>query len=127
MEQLYDFFVSLPSVIVDLWNDVVQGMMTAFEAIFEFYGLLVNQNTVMQDMIDQISSGNTFDGINLITYIGAYRYLAGEVLFNYTYLLLIVGAGFMIYKLVVAMINFIKNVFMGGNVSSKIKLGKLFK
>lgn len=128
MDFIFDFFSTFTNVVADIWNDFVNALMTAFTSIFEFHGLLVEQNIVMQDMIDQITLGNSFDGVNLVTYIGAYRYLAGDVLFLYTYLLLIVGAGFMIYKLVISIINFIKNVFMGsGDIASKVKLGKLFK
>lgn len=128
MDLIFNFFSTFTSVVTDIWNDFVNALITAFTSIYEYYGLLLDQNIVMQDMIDQINAGNTFEGVNLVTYIGAYRYLAGEVLFMYTYLLLIIGAGFMIYKLVIAIINFIKNVFMGsGDIASKVKLGKLFK
>ncbi len=128
MQQMIDFFVGLPGVLSNLWEDLIQVFYTSFDSIYEFYGLLVNQNVVMQDMIDQINDGYSFDGVSLITFIGGYRYLAGEILFHYTYLLLIVGAGFMIYKLLMAIINFIKNIFLGsGKLGSMLKTGKLFK
>ncbi len=128
MDTAKQFFNTFGNVVADIWDDFVNALITAFTSIYEFHSMLVDQNIVMQDMIDQISAGNTFDGVSLVTFIGAYRYLAGEALFMYTYLIIIAGAGFMVYKLILAIINFIKNVFFGsGDIVGKIAGGKLFK
>lgn len=127
MDLIGDFFSGLTGIATSVWTDITEVFITSFDSVYEFWSLLVDQNIVMQDMIDQITAGNTFDGVNLVTYIGAYRYLAGEILFTYTYLLIIVGAGFMIYKLIMAIINFIKNLLSGANLGSMFRTGKLFK
>lgn len=118
-----DFVFGFLEGIVKIIDNVVMAFTTAFDSILEFNIMLVDQQAVMQDMIDQINNGSAIDGVNLITFIGSYRWLVGDILFNYTYLLTIAGAGFIIYKLVYYIYKFMLPAFDKAGMA----IGGMFK
>ena len=67
-------------------------------AITNFYDTLVEINTYVIELGDSAQSGVT-GGLPVLESVGLYRYLMGDPVFYMTYILVLAGCLFTIYKL----------------------------
>lgn len=78
-------------------------------AITNFYDTLVEINTYVIDLGNSAQSGIT-DGMPILESVGLYRYLMGDPVFYMTYILVLAGCLFTIYKLVLLLIAAFKQM-----------------
>lgn len=113
------------SGIMGFWSDL-------FSFIFSEFGMLLNSVTDMiggiinlQNIVDGMISGienNDINGLPVLEAIGVYRYLVGDIVFNFTYLSLLFGIGFTIVKLILLFKKIIGEFFDTGGTSILRKL-----
>lgn len=100
-------------------------------AITNFYDTLVEINTYVIELGDSAQSGVT-SGLPVLESVGLYRYLMGDPVFYMTYILVLAGCLFTIYKLILLFVKTFKemkeNITSGGKTKSALVgiLGKLF-
>lgn len=100
-------------------------------AITNFYDTLVEINTYVIELGDSAQSGVT-GGLPVLESVGLYRYLMGDPVFYMTYILVLSGCLFTIYKLILLFVKTFKemkeNITGGGKTKSALVgiLGKLF-
>lgn len=100
-------------------------------AITNFYDTLVEINTYVIELGDSAQSGVT-GGLPVLESVGLYRYLMGDPVFYMTYILVLSGCLFTIYKLILLFVKTFKemkeNITSGGKTKSALVgiLGKLF-
>ena len=100
-------------------------------AITNFYDTLVEINTYVIELGDSAQSGVT-GGLPVLESVGLYRYLMGDPVFYMTYILVLAGCLFTIYKLILLLVKTFKemkdNITSGGKTKSALVgiLGKLF-
>lgn len=100
-------------------------------AITNFYDTLVEINTYVIELGDSAQSGVT-GGLPVLESVGLYRYLMGDPVFYMTYILVLAGCLFTIYKLILLFVKTFKemkeNITSGGKTKSALVgiLGKLF-
>lgn len=100
-------------------------------AITNFYDTLVEINTYVIELGDSAQSGLT-NGLPVLESVGLYRYLMGDPVFYMTYILVLAGCLFTIYKLILLLVKTFKemkdNIISGGKTKSALVgiLGKFF-
>ena len=101
-------------------------------AMTNFYDTLVEVNTYIIDLGNSAQSGIT-GGMPILETVGLYRYLMGDPVFYMTYILVVTGCLFTIYKLVMLFIKAFKEMrdSITGNGKTSIGLvgflSKIFK
>lgn len=79
---------------------ILGGIMTGvIDAITMLYDALIDITAWVDNMITALTSGST-NGLPLLEGIGAYRYLVGDLVFYLTYVTIVIGCLFTIYKLI---------------------------
>ena len=94
-------------------------------ALSNFYGTLNEINNYVIELGDSAKSGIT-NGIPILDSVGLYRYLMGDPVFYLTYILVLSGCLFTIYKLVLLLIKTFKQLKDNINNTSKTKNGIIF-
>lgn len=94
-------------------------------ALSNFYGTLNEINNYVIELGDSAKSGIT-NGIPILDSVGLYRYLMGDPVFYLTYILVLSGCLFTIYKLVLLLIKTFKQLKDNINNASKTKNGIIF-
>ena len=69
------------------------------EAMSNFYTTLLEINSYVIELGDSAQSGIT-GGLPILESVGLYRYLMGDPVFYMTYILVVIGCAFTIFKLV---------------------------
>lgn len=87
--------------IIDMFFSIIYGLVSALTA---FYDLLVNVNAYVVALCVSCKNGN-LEGLPLINIIGLYRYIVTDPVFLMTYLLILTGCFFTIYKLIILLIK----------------------
>ena len=98
-------------------GNILESIASFFEFIFtfignvvtamtNFYDTLVEINTYVIDLGNSAQSGIT-SGMPVLETVGLYRYLMGDPVFYMTYILVVTGCLFTIYKLVHIQYTFI--------------------
>lgn len=77
---------------------VFQFFNNAYYALIEFYNVLVESNNYIKQLTLGATSGS-IEGLPLLETIGAYRYLVTDPIFYLTYILIVSGCLFTLYKL----------------------------
>lgn len=94
-------------------------------ALSNFYGTLNEINNYVIELGDSAKSGIT-NGIPILDSVGLYRYLMGDPVFYFTYILVLSGCLFTIYKLVLLLIKTFKQLKDNINNAGKTKNGIVF-
>lgn len=133
-----------PPTIDGFFNgSVLSGITSFFDFIFtfignivsamrNFYSTLVEINAYVIDLGNSAQSGIT-NGLPVLETVGLYRYLMGDAVFYMTYILVVTGCLFTIYKLVLLFIKTFKemNSTITGNGKTSAGLlshiSKIFK
>ncbi len=122
-----------PSVDGFLNGSLLSGIASFFEFIFtfignivtamtNFYDTLVEINTYVIDLGNSAQSGIT-DGMPVLETVGLYRYLMGDAVFYMTYILVVTGCLFTIYKLALLFIKTFKEMRSSITGSGKTSVG----
>lgn len=85
-------------IIKNIFITIFDIIVAIFEYIFKFTETLIGINVYILNLITSIENGNV-EGLPFLEVIGAYRFLVGDTIFNLTYLLIVSGAFFTLYKL----------------------------
>lgn len=121
IENLKNMFFDAGELIGDIYQNIVDVFILGIDSMTTFYVGLIDQQDYMQSMIEQIDTG-TFDGVNLVTIIGGYHYLVGDLMFNYTYIVLMFGSGIMVYRMMLMIYSFVKSMISNDTLGfSKLK------
>lgn len=124
-------------------GNILESIASFFEFIFtfignvvtamtNFYDTLVEINTYVIDLGNSAQSGIT-SGMPVLETVGLYRYLMGDPVFYMTYVLVVTGCLFTIYKLVLLFIKTFKEMrnSITGNGKTSVGLvgllSKIFK
>nr|WP_295683676.1 hypothetical protein [uncultured Lachnoclostridium sp.] len=92
---VWDGLFSGLSRIVSLLGGVLTGLI---EAIKMLYDALIDITAWIDNMITALNTGNV-SGLPILQGVGAYRYLVGDLVFYLTYVTIVIGCLFTIYKL----------------------------
>ena len=124
-------------------GNILESIASFFEFIFtfignvvmamtNFYDTLVEVNTYVIELGNSAQSGIT-NGMPVLETVGLYRYLMGDPVFYMTYILVVTGCLFTIYKLVLLFIKTFKEMrnSITGNGKTSVGLvgllSKIFK
>lgn len=126
------FSSNILDAVADFFSFIFVFFKNLVSALTNFYNVLIEINTYVIDLGNSAQSGIT-GGLPILESVGAYRYLMGDPIFYLTYLLVLVGCLFTIYKLVLLLIKSFKD--MKNSISSNGKtsysllsmLEKIFK
>lgn len=102
------------SGIIDMFFSIIFGL---YSALVGFYDLLVNVNAYII-LLCQSCKNNNVNSLPLIDIIGLYRYIVTDPVFLMTYVLILSGCFFTIYKLIILLIkmfSMMKNGVQTGN------------
>ena len=116
-------------------GNILESIASFFEFIFtfignvvtamtNFYDTLVEINTYVIDLGNSAQSGIT-GGMPILETVGLYRYLMGDPVFYMTYILVVTGCLFTIYKLVMLFIKAFKEMRDSITGSGKTSTGLL--
>lgn len=101
---MFDWFLDGLSALFGFTSDMLSAIGGVLVSIFEmtekFYKLLTEFTEYIDSMTLAARNG-TLEGLPLNGAIATYRYLVGEVVFHFTYVLIISGILFTLYKLMV--------------------------
>lgn len=89
-------------------------------ALTNFYSTLIEINKYVIELGDSAKSGIT-NGLPILDSVGLYRYLMGEPVFYFTYILVLFGCLFTIFKLVLLLIKAFKQMKESITGSGKTK------
>lgn len=117
---ILETIISFIQFLYQLFVDLVEAVINFYDALFEI-------NSYLNSLILSAQDGN-IAGMPILEAVGLYRYLATDVIFYLTYMLVLSGCLFTIYKLIclliVAFKEFKSSVTAGGVTSSGL-LGKV--
>ena len=94
-------------------------------ALTNFYSTLVEINGYVIELGDSAKSGIT-NGLPILDSVGLYRYLMGDPVFYFTYILVFSGCLFTIYKLVLLLVKIFKQLKDNINSNGKTKNGIIY-
>lgn len=92
------FLEKLLSGISKIFSILFSIISSIVSAIEMFYKSLVDITAWIDNLITGLTTGNV-DGLPVLEAIGTYRYLVGDTIFYLTYMLIVTGCLFTIYKL----------------------------
>lgn len=121
IKDAFGLFDAAAKIFIDALQNVIDVFVTSIESLDMFNNMLLNQHVILQDMIDQVETGY-YEGVNIVTLVGAYRYLVGDILFYYTYLVVTMGAGFLVYRTILVLFKLYKDMTTTGTSLSKESL-----
>jgi len=116
---------------VSSFLDVIENYVTKFlevlyslvNAMYMFSVKLEEVEARLDAMADSVNGGTIY-GYSGLEVIGTYRYLVGDSIFMLTYLIVLIGILFTLYKLVIMAVKVYNNAKSGGSLTS---FSKLFK
>lgn len=112
---------SLLSGIASFFEFIFTFIGNVVTAMLNFYDTLVEINEYVIDLGNSAQSGIT-SGMPVLETVGLYRYLMGDPVFYMTYILVLAGCLFTIYKLVLlffSVLREMKNNITGDGKTSK--------
>lgn len=113
--------IDVISKIIDLVFSIISGVLTA---LVNFYQTLINVNDYMSVLVDSCKNNNA-GSLPLIDIIGLYRFIVTDPVFYMTYMLVLVGCFFTIYKLIVLLIQGYTMIRDGVSVGKNTKVSFL--
>ena len=126
------FSGSILTAIADFFSFIFTFISNVVSALTNFYDTLVEINTYVIQLGNSAQSGVASD-LPVLQCVGTYRYLMGDPVFYMTYIMVVTGCLFTIYKLTLLLIKVFKE--MKNNITSQGKtsaglmsfLSQLFK
>ncbi len=102
-------FMNMPSLSSFFGNGILQGLTNLFkyiinffatvaDALRQFYNTIVDVNSYVKLWTNAFGGGET--GLPVFASVGAYRYLVGDSAFYITYIVILCGCLFTIFRLV---------------------------
>lgn len=110
-------------VIKNIFKTIFMVINAMFDYLFRFVEILSRINLYIVNLISSIESGNV-DGLPFLEFIGAYRYLVGDTIFELTYMSIVCGALFTLYKLLLILYRRFKDA-KNDTVSNSNSLGTI--
>lgn len=107
--------------IIDMFFSIIAGLVSALTA---FYDMLVNINAYVLLLCESCKNNNV-NSIPLIDIIGLYRYIVTDPVFLMTYILVLTGCFFTIYKLIILLIKVFTMMKNGVLVGKNTKISFL--
>lgn len=107
--------------VVDVVFSIVRGVASA---LVSFYDILLNINTYVLQLSESCSNQNV-NGLPLIDIIGLYRFIVTDPIFLMTYMMVLMGCFFTIYKLVILLIKMYTMIKDGVSVGKNTKVSFL--
>lgn len=89
-------------IIKNIFITIFDIIVAVFDYIFKFTDILVRVNVYVLNLITSVEKGNV-EGLPFLEVIGAYRFLVGDTIFNLTYMMVVTGAFFTLYKLLLVL------------------------
>lgn len=93
---------NIVDIIKNIFTTIFIIIVAVIDYIFKFVETLMEINLYILNMINSVESGNV-DGLPFLEVIGAYRFLVGDTIFYLTYMMIISGAFFTLYKLLLVL------------------------
>lgn len=85
-------------IIINIFKLIFSLLTALIDCIFSFTTTLLELNQYIVNMVSSIEGGNV-EGLPIVQVIGAYRFLVGDMIFKLSYLLIVTGCFFVLYKL----------------------------
>lgn len=117
--------------ISNIFTNLFNLMDTIIKGLNEFKNGITELISLLQRVIDGIKVGN-IDGLPVLEAIGTYRYLVGDIVFHFTYFMVLMGIGFTLFKLLLMFYKILQSAFnlsgtgLLNGLASKIGISKLF-
>lgn len=117
---------------LDFFQDFIDMITTAIEALKTFYELLDDFDNRIVAMVDNCGA-TEFDGLPVVEAISTFHYVVGDVIFYLIYIIVLYGCLWTIFKLLLLIYAKIKDLTsqLSGGVVSKVQfsslLSKIFK
>lgn len=89
-------------IIKNIFTTIFMILVAVIDYIFKFVETLMGVNIYILNMITSVESGSV-EGLPFLEVIGAYRFLVGDTIFNLTYMMIVSGALFTLYKLLLVL------------------------
>lgn len=89
-------------IIKNIFTTIFMILVAVIDYIFKFVETLLGINIYILNMITSVESGSV-EGLPFLEVIGAYRFLVGDTIFNLTYVMIVSGALFTLYKLLLVL------------------------
>lgn len=89
---------SILNIIITLFITLLNAFSAIVDGVIQFTDVLMETNDYVINMASSIESG-TAGNFPIAEFIGAYRFLVGDNLFRLTYLSVVIGCFFTLYKL----------------------------
>ena len=93
---------NIVDIIKNIFTTIFTIIVAVIDYIFKFAETLMEINLYILNMINSVESRNV-DGLPFLEVIGAYRFLVGDTIFYLTYMMIISGAFFTLYKLLLVL------------------------
>jgi len=101
MDLLKDFTDSLKNA----WNDAKEMVITSMEAM-EMFAYEIDSNILyFENLTNQVNNGVT-DPVNFVEVLSNFRFLVGDLVYYYIFMLILIGLLFSIWKLVINILTF---------------------
>ncbi len=129
---LIDKLSGAPAALKNFFEDFVNMIATAIQALQSFYDTLDTFDKRIVAMVDNCGASE-FDGMPVVKAIATYHYVVGDVVFYLIYIVVLFGCLWTIFKIVLLMYKFVRDMISqlsGGVVSStqfSAMITKLFK
>jgi len=129
---LIESFSGIGDGIKNFFQDFVDMISTASEALKTFYELLDEFDTRIVAMVDDCGA-TEFDGLPVVKAIATYHYVVGDVVFYLMYIIILFGCLWTIFKLIMLAYQAFKMLISNASDSVmsssqlSVLLSKLFK
>lgn len=123
---------SAPSALKNFFQEFIDMIATAIQALQSFYDTLNTFDKRIVAMVDNCGASE-FDGMPVVKAIATYHYVVGDVVFYLIYIVVLLGCLWTIFKIVLLIYKYVRDFISqlsGGVVSSaqfSSLLTKLFK
>ena len=129
---LIDKLSGAPAALKNFFEDFVNMIVTAIQALESFYDALDKFDKRIIAMVDNCGASE-FDGMPVVKAIATYHYVVGDVVFYLIYIVVLFGCLWTIFKLVLLIYKSVRDMISqlsGGVISStqfSAMITKLFK
>lgn len=93
---------NIVDIIKNIFTTIFTIIVAVIDYIFKFVETLMEINLYILNMINSVESENVGE-LPFLEVIGAYRFLVGDTIFYLTYMMIISGAFFTLYKLLLVL------------------------
>ncbi|WP_202709711.1 hypothetical protein [Sporosalibacterium faouarense] len=101
--------------LVEIFDQIKEAFILSVDSLNSFYNNIESQTDTLISMTDNIQNG-TMEGLNIVQFIGTFRYIVGDPIWYVFYSLTMLGLGYTIYAIVVLIKNEIPVSSIVGNI-----------